>query len=93
ETNFDKAMESILSVIQQMALWLSGSAAETNEIFSNSSRNDVGLDLPYLMHKDKINGNSVKLFGAKPNMEWTIAMKFLLTNAKWLLAYSSSRLV
>ncbi|AQZ18423.1 VPS30 (YPL120W) [Zygosaccharomyces parabailii] len=93
ETNFDKAMESILSVIQQMALWLSRSAAETNEIFSNSSRNDVGLDLPYLMHKDKINGNSVKLFGAKPNMEWTIAMKFLLTNAKWLLAYSSSRLV
>lgn len=94
ETNFDKAMECVLTVIQQMAVWLSRSTAEENESADTSSRNDdVGLDLPYLMNKDKISGNSVKLFGAKPNMEWTIAMKFLLTNAKWLLAFSSSRLV
>ncbi|CAR28742.1 ZYRO0F10978p [Zygosaccharomyces rouxii] len=94
ETTFDKAMVSILAIIQQMAIWLSRSNATsaTDDQSPNKSVDD-GIDLPYLMHKDKINGNSVKLFGAKPGIEWTIAMKFLLTNAKWLLAFSSSRLV
>lgn len=94
ETTFDKAMVCILGVIQQMAIWLSKSnTSSTNDGQSPAVSVDDNVDLPYLMHKDKINGNSVKLFGAKPGMEWTIAMKFLLTNAKWLLAFSSSRLV
>lgn len=95
ETNFDKAMECILTIIQQMAVWLSRSnvTAGTPDSQLLGSTGHDSIDLPYLMHKDKINGNSVKLFGAKPGIEWTIAMKFLLTNAKWLLAFSSSRLV
>lgn len=94
ETTFDKAMVCILEIIQEMAFWLSKShgSSEANSQSPAESIDD-GIDLPYLMHKDKINGNSVKLFGAKPGIEWTIAMKFLLTNAKWLLAFSSSRLV
>lgn len=99
ETSLDKAMESLLDVIQIMATWLARTSSETREEGSNNANSaqsggDDGFDieLPYIMHKDQINGVSIKLFGGKPTIEWTTAMKCLLTNAKWLLAFSSSRL-
>ncbi|KAH7584102.1 Apg6 BARA domain [Nakaseomyces glabratus] len=49
-------------------------------------------ELPYMIDGDRINGISVKLYGAEPNLEWTTAMKFLLTDAKWLLVFCSSKL-
>ncbi|CCK71565.1 beclin 1 KNAG_0H01510 [Huiozyma naganishii CBS 8797] len=49
-------------------------------------------ELPYSIVKDSINNLTVKLFGNEPTLKWTTAMKFLLTNVKWLLAFSSSRL-
>ncbi|CCH61466.1 hypothetical protein TBLA_0E04110 [Henningerozyma blattae CBS 6284] len=74
--------------------------SKTNANGVNTSRDNIHVpnqddnrvELPYPMYKDTINGISVKLYGSKPNLEWTTAMKFLLTNAKWLLVYSSSRL-
>lgn len=91
ETSFDRAMECLLEIVQKMAIWLSRSGSTGNG--ENGNEDNDELELPYVMHKDKINGISVKLFGGRPNIEWTTAMKFLLTNAKWLLAFSSSRLV
>ena len=58
---------------------------------SNSHLLDVP-ELPYIMIRGKINGISLKLYGGSPNLEWTTAMKFLLTNVKWLLACSTSKL-
>lgn len=81
ETSFDKALECILAVVDQMASRLSSTSTEQEVI-----------ELPYTMHNDKINGITIKLFGNKPNIEWTTACKLLLTNAKWLLAFSSSRI-
>lgn len=62
------------------------SACSTNTTHLNE------YELPYVIDNDLINGISVKLYGGEPNLEWTTAMKFLLTNTKWLLAYSSSKL-
>ncbi|KAH3902295.1 uncharacterized protein SCODWIG_01069 [Saccharomycodes ludwigii] len=46
-------------------------------------------ELPYNIEKDKINGLSIKLNGQKPSFQWTMACKCMLTNIKWLLAFSS----
>lgn len=59
-----------------------------NSIHSNSELQE----LPYIMLDGKINAISVKLYGNEPNLEWSTAMKFVLTNVKWLLAFSSHRL-
>ena len=63
---------------------------------SGTAANDGHLldvpELPYIMVRGKINGISLKLYGGSPNLEWTTAMKFLLTNVKWLLACSTSKL-
>lgn len=97
ETSFDKAMESLLIIIRQMAVWLSHARSQRHgSVYTaaseNDELNDEEIELPYVMHKDKINGISVKLFGGRPGMDWTTAMKFLLTNTKWLFAFSSSQL-
>mgnify|MGYP001217332293 FL=1 len=46
-------------------------------------------DLPYVIENDKINGICIRLNGGQPSLQWTMACKFLLTNLKWLLAFSS----
>ncbi|SCU82821.1 LADA_0C08152g1_1 [Lachancea dasiensis] len=80
ETSFDRAMVSIMDIIGQITSHLSrGRSMESDEI-----------ELPYAMVAEKINGMPIKLGGNKPNSEWTTACKFLLTNAKWLLAFSST---
>ncbi|CCF59692.1 hypothetical protein KAFR_0H02830 [Kazachstania africana CBS 2517] len=100
ETSFDKALECILDIIQQVALSVT---KPTNDPDNQSNHNstsvfDSNLDntdnqaLPYVMFRGKINGLPVKLFSGEPNLQWTTAMKFLLTNVKWLLAFSSSKL-
>ncbi|SCU89456.1 LAFA_0E18184g1_1 [Lachancea sp. 'fantastica'] len=79
ETSFDRAMVSIMDVIAQITTHLSVERQGDSE----------EIELPYTMHGDKINGMAIKLYGNKPGPEWTTACKFLLTNAKWLLAFSS----
>ncbi|CAI4758019.1 AMM_1a_G0054460.mRNA.1.CDS.1 [Saccharomyces cerevisiae] len=105
ETKFDKSLETTLEIISEITRQLSTIAssyssqtlATSQDESSMNNANDVEnstsiLELPYIMNKDKINGLSVKLHGSSPNLEWTTAMKFLLTNVKWLLAFSSNLL-
>lgn len=105
ETKFDKSLESTLEIISQITQQLSTIASSLSSHTSPASQDGSSIDnrngtenctsileLPYIMNKDKINGLSVKLHGSGPNLEWTTAMKFLLTNVKWLLAFSSNLL-
>ncbi|CAN6602756.1 vacuolar protein sorting-associated protein 30 [Trichomonascus vanleenenianus] len=52
---------------------------------------DSSLRLPYKIEEDKIGGYSIKLSMSSSNESWTTACKYVLTNAKWILAYASSR--
>ncbi|SCV05752.1 LANO_0H14400g1_1 [Lachancea nothofagi CBS 11611] len=79
-TSFDRAMVSIMDIIGQIISHLSLDRPVDSE----------EIELPYTMEAEKINGLSIKLSANKPGQEWTTACKFLLTNAKWLLAFSSS---
>ncbi|AMD19611.1 HCL540Cp [Eremothecium sinecaudum] len=79
ETSLDKALECIIAIVDQIAKKISELSREQND----------DMELPYPMSRDKINSISVKLMGSEPTLEWTTACKFLLTNAKWLLAFSS----
>ncbi|AAS51380.1 ACR154Wp [Eremothecium gossypii ATCC 10895] len=80
ETSLDKALEAIIAIVDQIAKRISTLSRD---------HNDGGMELPYSMQKDKINGIPIKLLGSDPTLEWTTSCKFLLTNAKWLLAFSS----
>ncbi|AET41582.1 beclin 1 Ecym_8304 [Eremothecium cymbalariae DBVPG len=79
ETSLDKALECIIAIVDQIAKKISAFSRDHNG----------AMELPYIMHRDKINNISIKLMGSDPTVEWTTACKFLLTNAKWLLAFSS----
>lgn len=90
ETNLDKALEYLLDIIQQLADLVIQNSNVSDDAEESTS---FVQELPYFMSNGKINNISVKLFGGEPNLKWTTAMKFLLTNVKWLLVFSSSRLI
>ncbi|CCE61191.1 hypothetical protein TPHA_0A01060 [Tetrapisispora phaffii CBS 4417] len=92
ESNFDKAMECLLATIRQLVVKLATLKKVDNNVDNNSTSEQDELELPYSIYGDKINSLSVKLYGSNPTLEWTTAMKLLLTNIKWLLAYASSKL-
>lgn len=48
---------------------------------------DPTLRLPYAIDGDKIGGCSIRLSLNSSNETWTAACKYVLTNAKWILAY------
>lgn len=48
---------------------------------------DSTLRLPYGIDGDKIGGCSIRLSLSASNETWTAACKYVLTNAKWILAY------
>ncbi|KAK5778723.1 beclin 1 PWA37_000658 [Arxiozyma heterogenica] len=126
ETNFDKSLESLLDIVQQLSQYIlnpvqnsiftanntqdrnNSESATTNNIenrLSNESKyvqrssltktnvNNTTIDeLPYPIFDGKINSLSVTLYGKEPDIKWTTAMKFLLTNLKWLLLLSTKNL-
>lgn len=53
-------------------------------------KRDSALHLPYAINEDKIGGCSIKLSLNSSNETWTTACKYVLTNAKWILAYMIS---
>ena len=59
---------------------------------NNNNNSNNGKELPYDMLQGNVNGISIKLYGSEPTIQWTTGMKCLLTNVKWLLAYSSAHL-
>lgn len=73
----DNAMVSLLAVMSQI-----GEHVESL---------DPSLKLPYRISKDKIGGISIRLSINASNDSWTTACKYVLTNAKWLLAFTSTR--
>lgn len=126
ETNFDKSLESLLDIVQQLSQYIlnpvqnsiftanytqdrnNSDIATTNNIknrLSNGSKyvqrssliktnvNNTTIDeLPYPIFDGKINSLSVTLYGKEPDIKWTTAMKFLLTDLKWLLLLSTKNL-
>lgn len=73
----DNAMVSVLAVLQQIGEYVESL--------------DPSLKLPYRISKDKIGGISIRLSINASNDSWTTACKYVLTNAKWLLAFTSTR--
>lgn len=77
-SSFDNCMVAMLEVISQIAKEL--------------KKYDSNIDLPYKMHNDKIGDASIRLLSKITDEQWTSACKFLLTNTKWILAYSSAHI-
>lgn len=73
----DSAMVAFLTILKQV-----GEHVESL---------DPSLKLPYVIDKDKIGGCCIKLSMNTSNESWTTACKYVLTNAKWILAYASTR--
>ncbi|KAF8923939.1 autophagy protein 6 [Dissophora ornata] len=72
---FDNAMVAFLNCLQQL-----GDYAE---------QQGPKLELPYKINKDRIGDASIKLQFSQAET-WTRALKYTLTNTKWILAYASS---
>ncbi|KAI1321211.1 autophagy protein 6 [Mortierella claussenii] len=72
---FDNAMVAFLNCLQQL-----GDYAE---------QQGPKLELPYKINKDHIGDASIKLQFSQGET-WTRALKYTLTNTKWILAYASS---
>ncbi|GBC03299.1 hypothetical protein RclHR1_05060002 [Rhizophagus clarus] len=71
---FSNGMVAYLNCLQQL-----GDYAE---------QQDLKLKLPFRIHKDKIHNVSIKY--KSDHEQWTKALKFTLTNTKYILAYASS---
>ncbi|GJJ79040.1 beclin [Entomortierella parvispora] len=79
---FDHAMVAFLNCLQQL-----GDYAE--QLGNNNNQQGPKLELPYKINKDRIGDASIKL-QFNQGETWTRALKFTLTNTKWILAYASS---
>ncbi|KAG0310917.1 autophagy protein 6 [Linnemannia gamsii] len=75
---FDNAMVAFLNCLQQL-----GDYAE------QQGGQGPRLELPYKIVKDRIGDASIKLHFSQGET-WTRALKYMLTNTKWILAYASS---
>lgn len=71
----DSAMIAFLAVLKQV-----GDYVEVK---------DPSIKVPYSISNDKIGDHSIRLSINSSNDSWTTACKFVLTNAKWMLAYVS----
>ncbi|KAG1472965.1 hypothetical protein G6F56_001226 [Rhizopus delemar] len=71
---FDHAMEAVLICLKQL-----GDFAEEK---------DKSLKLPYRINKDKIGDLSVRL-QFNQDESWTKALRYMLTNMKWILLFAS----
>lgn len=81
ESAIDKALTCILEIISLLSAKV-----------SSDSQDPASIELPYEILGDKINGLTILLNGATPSLEWTTSCKFLLTNVKWLLAFSTAHI-
>jgi len=73
--HFDAALVSFLAYV--------------SELIGHCQRIDPSFHPPYAISQDSINGISIKM--SKEDLQWTRALKFLLTNVKWLVAWVSTR--
>ncbi|KAF7729025.1 autophagy protein 6 [Apophysomyces ossiformis] len=71
---FDHAMVAILNCLKQLTDF--------------AEERDRSLRLPYRINKDKIGELSIRLQFNQDEL-WTKALKYMLTNMKWILAFAS----
>ncbi|CDO95258.1 unnamed protein product [Kluyveromyces dobzhanskii CBS 2104] len=81
ESAIDKALLCMLEIISRLSAKVSA-----------DSQDPASIELPYEISVEKINGLTILLNGSAPSLEWTTACKFLLTNVKWLLAFSTANI-
>ena len=75
-SRYDKAMLGFLQCLKELA--------------DHAESEDKHFRLPYRMDRDKIGEMSIKY--SISNIEtWTKALKYMLTNLKWLLAWMARR--
>ncbi|KAG0373908.1 autophagy protein 6 [Mortierella sp. AD032] len=75
---FDNAMVAFLNCLQQLGDYAEQQGGQGHR-----------LELPYKIVKDRIGDASIKLHFSQGET-WTRALKYMLTNTKWILAYASS---
>lgn len=81
-SKFDQAMIAIVDIMRQIVA--------NFESTSSSSAGGEALTVPYKMSGNYIENESILLSSKVCSNEWTTACKFLLTNLKWILAYTSA---
>ena len=76
--------------------WLSGGRFNTamsaflecvSELCNHATKQDRSFLLPHTIKGSKVDGYSIKLHG-NSSVDWTRALKYMLSNLKWLLAWS-----
>ena len=72
-TNFNHAMAGWLECVQELG--------------THAQEQDKSLRLPFAIEGDKIAGVSIKMQGN--DKTWTTALKYALTDLKWLLTWST----
>lgn len=75
DRNFDNAMVSFLGCLKEVTRFL---------------QRDPTMRLPFKIEADKVGGFSIKL-QFNQDERWTKALKFMLTDLKWIIAFVESR--
>jgi beclin 1 len=75
--NFNHALTGFLACIQELG--------------QKVVEQDPTLQLPYHIQDDKIHDISITVSGADED-HWTRALKYMLTNLKWIVAWSTKHL-
>lgn len=71
---FDHAMVAVLNCLKQLTDY--------------AEEKDKSLRLPYRINKDKIGELSIRVQFNQDEL-WTKALKYMLTNMKWILVFAS----
>jgi beclin 1 len=71
---FDHAMVAVLNCLKQLTDY--------------AEERDKSLRLPYRINKDKIGELSIRV-QFNTDEQWTKALKYMLTNMKWILVFAS----
>ena len=58
-----------------------------SELCNHATKQDRSFLLPHTIKGTKVDGYSIKLHG-NSSVDWTRALKYMLSNLKWLLAWS-----
>lgn len=59
-----------------------------NNLATFAKEQDPGVPIPYTIKDHKIGGRSIRVSDKNGSVEWTSACKYVLTNLKWLVAWS-----
>merc|ERR1712083_1000045 len=75
DRRFDLAMSAFLACLKEVTKFL---------------QRDPSMRLPFKIESDKVGGFSVRVLFNPPE-RWTKALKFMLSDLKWMIAFVESR--